>query len=104
MGNLSTTASLQAGLGIAGGAYGLYTGLQSGGAKGAAQGVAGAASLAAATVVAALAVSTATGVLGAGRSPDADPAGGTSASWWNCTSVSEALAGRAGNNEVTGRL
>lgn len=46
VGNLSTTASLQAGLGIAGGAYGLYTGLQSGGAKGAAQGVAGAASLA----------------------------------------------------------
>lgn len=42
--------------------------------------LAGAASLAAATVVAALAVSTATGVLGAGRSPDADPAGGTSAS------------------------
>ena len=43
---------------------------------------AGAASLAAATVVAALAVSTFTGVLGAGRSPDADPAGGTSASPW----------------------
>ncbi|MCG7357136.1 phage tail length tape measure family protein [Roseomonas mucosa] len=45
-GNLSTTASLQAGLGIAGGAYGIYSGIQTGGAKGAAQGVAGAAGLA----------------------------------------------------------
>ena len=46
VGNLSTTASLQAGLGIAGGAYGIYSGIQTGGAKGAAQGVAGAAGLA----------------------------------------------------------
>ena len=46
VGSLSTTASLQAGLGIAGGAYGIYSGIQTGGAKGAAQGVAGAAGLA----------------------------------------------------------
>ena len=46
VGSLSTTASLQAGLGVAGGAYGIYSGIQTGGAKGAAQGLAGAAGLA----------------------------------------------------------
>ena len=46
VGNLSTTASLQAGLGLAGGAYGLVSGIQTGGTRGAAQAIGGAAGIA----------------------------------------------------------